>query len=70
MDCLFPEPELRSRGMGTEIMAGLKRVAKERHCVNIQWQTPAFNERAIRFYKRIGGVGKDKVRFFRDKEKF
>lgn len=70
MDCLFLEPELRSMGIGTEIIAGLKKVAKERHCVNIQWQTPAFNERAIRFYKRIGGVGKDKVRFFLDKEKF
>ncbi len=32
-------------------------------CVNVQWQTPVWNERAIRFYQRLGGEGKEKVRF-------
>lgn len=31
-------------------------------CVNVQWQTPVWNERAIRFYQRLGGKGKEKVR--------
>lgn len=64
MDCLYLEPEVRSSGIGAEIMKRLKKIAKEKNCVNIQWQTPVFNERAIKFYQREGGVGKEKVRFF------
>ncbi|WP_324609629.1 hypothetical protein [Streptomyces sp. WM6386] len=30
----------------------------------VQWQTPAWNEGAIRFYGRIGATSKDKRRFF------
>jgi hypothetical protein len=30
----------------------------------VQWQTPAWNEGAIRFYDRIGAVSKEKLRFF------
>jgi hypothetical protein len=30
----------------------------------LQWQTPVFNEKAIRFYHRMGATSKDKVRFF------
>jgi uncharacterized protein YneR len=38
-------------------------IAKEKGCVNVQWQTPVFNEKAIRFYERIGGKALDKKRF-------
>ena len=38
-------------------------VAKNNNCVNLQWQTPVFNEMAIRFYERIGGKAHDKKRF-------
>jgi hypothetical protein len=41
----------------------LRDIAREKNCVNIQWQTPVFNKRAIKFYNRIGATGKDKVRF-------
>ncbi len=64
MDCLFLEPEARNYGIGAEIMKKLKAVAKGKNCVNVEWQTPEFNKRAIKFYKRIGGTGKEKVRFF------
>lgn len=70
MDCLYLEPEVRSMGIGADIMERLKKIAREKKYVNIQWQTPAFNERAIRFYKRIGGVGKEKVRFFINESSF
>jgi len=50
--------------IGEKIFDNLKEIAILNDCVNIQWQTPAFNERATKFYKRIGGTGKDKVRFF------
>ncbi|KAF2515411.1 GNAT family N-acetyltransferase [Flavobacterium zhairuonense] len=63
MDCLFLEEEVRSFGIGEILIERLKEIGKQNNCVNIQWQTPEFNERAIKFYNRIGANGKDKVRF-------
>lgn len=63
MDCLFLEEEVRSFGIGELLIDRLKQIAIEKKCVNMQWQTPQFNERAIKFYNRIGAEGKDKVRF-------
>lgn len=66
LDCLYLEPEFRGQRIGEVVFENLKKIAKQNGCVNIQWQTPVFNERAIKFYNRIGGKGKDKVRFFID----
>lgn len=63
MDCLFLEEEARSFGIGEVLLNKLKEIAEKENCINIQWQTPQFNERAIKFYNRIGAKGKDKVRF-------
>ena len=63
LDCLYLEPECRGLGIGEEIMQKLKVIAQQNNCVNIQWQTPDFNIRAIQFYQQIGGVGNNKVRF-------
>ncbi|TDO83989.1 ribosomal protein S18 acetylase RimI-like enzyme [Flavobacterium chryseum] len=63
MDCLFLENQARSFGIGEVLIEKLKEIAIEKNCINIQWQTPQFNERAIKFYHRIGAQGKDKVRF-------
>lgn len=66
LDCLYLEPEYRGHRIGEVIFEKLTEIAKQNSCVNIQWQTPIFNERAIKFYKRIGGIGKEKLRFFID----
>ncbi|MCP2026272.1 ribosomal protein S18 acetylase RimI-like enzyme [Flavobacterium sp. HSC-32F16] len=66
MDCLFLEEEARSYGIGEVLIEKLKEIGIQNNCVNIQWQTPQFNERAIKFYNRIGAKGKDKVRFTLD----
>ena len=66
MDCLFLEEEARSFGIGEILIDTLKKIGREKKCINLQWQTPQFNERAIKFYHRIGGTGKDKVRFTLD----
>lgn len=63
LDCLYLEDDYRSYGIGQVLMEKVKEHGKTRGCVNMQWQTPDFNERAIKFYKRIGGTGKNKVRF-------
>lgn len=64
MDCLYLNEICRGKGIGTEIMNRIRQVAKEKNCVNIQWQTPEFNAMAIRFYVGLGSVGKQKMRFF------
>jgi len=66
MDCLFLEENARNYGIGEVLIKKLKQIGKEKNCINMQWRTPQFNERAIKFYNRIGAKGKDKVCFFLD----
>jgi len=66
MDCLFLEESARNFGIGEVLINQLKEIGKNNNCVNMQWRTPQFNERAIKFYQRIGAKGKDKVCFFLD----
>jgi GNAT superfamily N-acetyltransferase len=63
LDCLFLKDDYRSYGIGQALIEKVKENGEARGCVNMQWQTPDFNERAIKFYKRIGGTGNNKVRF-------
>jgi ribosomal protein S18 acetylase RimI-like enzyme len=64
MDCLYLEPRARGLGIGRRLMAQIVRDAMARGCHLVQWQTPAFNTSAIRFYDRLGATRKDKVRFY------
>jgi len=64
LDCLYLVEELRGQGVGTQLMNLLKSYAEEENCFQMQWQTPAFNKSAISFYRKIGGVSKEKHRFF------
>ena len=66
MDCLYLKEDVRGFGIGETIIEKLKQIAIDKNCINIQWQTPKFNERAIKFYNRIGGTAKEKVRFSLD----
>jgi GNAT superfamily N-acetyltransferase len=63
LDCLFLKEAARGQKIGTHIINLLKEIAIQRGCINIQWQTPDFNEHAIRFYKRNLAIGLNKVRF-------
>lgn len=63
LDCLYLEGHVRGIGIGEKIMQSLMLEARKHNCDNIQWQTPAFNEPAIRFYRRLGAVSKEKQRF-------
>ncbi|MDR7372910.1 GNAT family N-acetyltransferase [Flavobacterium aquidurense] len=66
MDCLYLEEESRSHGIGEVLINKLREIGKTKNCVNMQWRTPQFNERAIKFYHRMGAKGKDKICFFLD----
>lgn len=64
MDCLFIKDTYRGLGIGAQLMERIKIESKKLDCKLIQWQTPNFNTRAIKFYNRIGATSKSKERFF------
>ena len=64
MDCLFLKEGWRGFGLGEKLIEEIKIEGKRLGCSLIQWQTPAFNTRAIKFYNRIGASSKTKERFF------
>lgn len=63
LDCLYLEPEFRGNRIGEKAFNILKEIAKQNGCINIQWQTPILNTKAINFYNRIGGLSETKARF-------
>ena len=64
MDCLYLREEARGAGLGPHLVREIAQLARQLGCSTVQWQTPIWNERAIRFYQRLGAIGKQKVRFF------
>jgi len=64
MDCLYLEDDCRGYGIGEELVNRMKDFGRDQNIDLVQWQTPDFNVRAIKFYKRIGAVSKSKERFF------
>ncbi len=63
MDCLFMTEESRGFGIGEKLIERIMEEGRKLGCSHIQWQTPDFNKRAIKFYDRIGAVGKSKERY-------
>src|ERR1041384_3455512 len=59
LDCLYIDESFRGFGIGEQIIKKLKTIAFNNECANIQWQTPIWNLRAIKFYKRIGAINND-----------
>lgn len=64
MDCIFLTENSRGLGLGEEVVNRIKQEGKKLQCNHIQWQTPDFNKRAMKFYNRIGAVSKTKERYF------
>ncbi len=64
VDCLFLTEDSRGFGIGEKLIDQIKEEGKKLNCSLIQWQTPEFNKRAMKFYDRIGAIGKSKKRYF------
>ncbi len=64
MDCLFMTEGSRGFGIGEKLIDRIKEEAMKLDCSLIQWQTPDFNTRAMKFYNRIGASSKSKERYF------
>lgn len=63
LDCLFLRSEARGQGLGKRLLREAARHADEIGAVDLQWQTPEWNRRAIAFYRREGGSASAKLRF-------
>lgn len=63
MDCLFIDPGYRNFGLGTEMMGVIAQSAGALGCATLEWQTPAWNANAARFYTRLGACASGKLRF-------
>lgn len=66
MDCLFVAEEYRGDGLGAALLATIVLFAREQGYGQVQWQTPEWNERARKFYRREGAAEKIKARFTLD----
>jgi len=67
MDCLYLTEESRGLGIGQKLIERIQEEGKKSGIDLIQWQTPDFNQRAMKFYNRIGAKGKSKERYFLEK---
>jgi GNAT superfamily N-acetyltransferase len=63
LDCLFVSETARGQGIGAQLFDHACSLAAVAGARRVEWQTPAWNTDAVRFYERGGGVGQAKVRF-------
>ncbi|MFE1903792.1 GNAT family N-acetyltransferase [Streptomyces gardneri] len=63
MDCLYLTSTARGHGLGPLLLDAVRAEARALGLTEIQWQTPAWNEDAIRFYDRLGATSKEKRRY-------
>lgn len=63
LDCLFIIEAARRQKGGSSLLAAVGRYALQAGFAWLEWQTPAWNAAAIRFYQRLGAVGVAKQRF-------
>ncbi|MDB5364931.1 MAG: acetyltransferase [Rhodospirillales bacterium] len=63
LDCLFVRETTRGRGLGKALLQAVVEEARRLRIEHLEWQTPAWNEDAIRFYHREGATAASKARF-------
>lgn len=62
---LYVRERWRGKGYGEAILKEVCRLAKERNCGRVEWWVLDWNERAIRFYKKIGAIPMSEWTVFR-----
>ena len=63
MDTLFVTAQHRGLGIGELLVNAVTAFGQSLGIDEMQWQTPAWNQRAIPFYERLGAVASTKERF-------
>ncbi|WP_062234776.1 GNAT family N-acetyltransferase [Aureimonas sp. N4] len=63
LECLFVAEASRGQGHGARLLASAQAVALAEGADRMEWQTPAWNVDASRFYSRKGAETEAKTRF-------
>jgi GNAT superfamily N-acetyltransferase len=63
LDCLYLDPQARNCARGSALMAAVAEFGRRKGYRDMQWQTPAWNEAALRFYDRSGARRLSKQRY-------
>ncbi|GAA4424704.1 GNAT family N-acetyltransferase [Acidovorax lacteus] len=63
LDCLYLDPAARGHGLGQALLCAVVDHARTLGFAQLQWQTPVWNEGAIRFYDRLGATRLTKQRY-------
>ncbi|PTT23638.1 GNAT family N-acetyltransferase [Acidovorax sp. HMWF029] len=63
LDCLYLDPAARGLGLGPALLDAAVCRARALGCEHLQWQTPLWNDGAIRFYDRLGATRLAKQRY-------
>lgn len=59
LEDLYVKPHFRGKGIGSELLSYVARVAAERGCGRLEWGALDWNESAIKFYRKLGAVALD-----------
>ncbi|WP_181765308.1 GNAT family N-acetyltransferase [Streptomyces albidus (ex Kaewkla and Franco 2022)] len=63
LDCLYLRETHRGLGLGARLMEAVIAEAASMGIEEVQWNTPTWNEGAIRFYDRLGSTRRQKQRY-------
>jgi ribosomal protein S18 acetylase RimI-like enzyme len=63
LNCLFVADGCRDLGVGRLLVSAVIALVRARGIGTLQWQTPAWNTGAVRFYRRLGAEPQAKQRF-------
>jgi ribosomal protein S18 acetylase RimI-like enzyme len=69
LEDLYIAAEYRGRGVGEAMLREIARSGKASGFERIDFQVIDWNESAMRFYKRLGGVAMDGTRYFKFSDK-
>ncbi|MEA5457258.1 GNAT family N-acetyltransferase [Sinomonas sp. JGH33] len=66
LDCLYVVGDYRGVGTGRRLFGAVVQHSRDLGHSELQWQTPAWNDGAIRFYRRLSPAEQAKQRFTLD----
>ena len=59
LEDLYVKPHFRGKGIGSELLSYVTRVAAERGCGRLEWGTLDWNASAIKFLSKLGAAALD-----------
>lgn len=59
LEDLYVKPEYRGQGIGSQLLKQMAKYALQKDCCRLEWHVFSWNDSAIRFYQKIGGVLKE-----------